>query len=323
MPLVLAQNERTVNPRFANFENVTGEQFHFIDNYRRRVVPGELIVYYRGVRRADGSRRTVPEYFGCGRIGEVWRDLRADDSAPRAEWRWYCSIEEYEPFVTPVPAIVEGRAVEGIAKSLLQVSVRRLSQELFERILLSGGLGIAAGDVAHVSPSELVPVDAAQVSTGENLWIPVRGSSRGGGANSPPPRRSAYAKRIGDRAEDVVMHFLRGTLAAEEAKTLRHPAREGETPGWDIEFTHRDGALVGIEVKGTAGPSFGSIEWTANERNAARRLGARYWLYLVAECTSGNPKVQAIQDPEGEVAEGRMSAEPAVWRLSPAEVERA
>lgn len=88
MPLVLVENEVTVDERHSSWKDVTGERYHFPNQYRNRVIEGREFVYYRGVRRSDGTRGT-PEYFGRGRIGEVWRDPEVPESAPKVEWKWF------------------------------------------------------------------------------------------------------------------------------------------------------------------------------------------------------------------------------------------
>lgn len=88
-PLVLVENEKTAGGRYDHWKDVTGERYHFPNQYKGRVVPGRQFVYYRGVRRADGSRGT-PEYFGYGRIGDVWRDSDVPEGAPHN--RGYCRM---------------------------------------------------------------------------------------------------------------------------------------------------------------------------------------------------------------------------------------
>jgi hypothetical protein len=55
-------------------------------------------------RKASGP----PEYFGHGRIGEVWRDETIPDSNPKKNWAWYCGITDYLPFRDSVPAKIGG-----------------------------------------------------------------------------------------------------------------------------------------------------------------------------------------------------------------------
>ena len=102
-------------------------------------------MYYRGTRRPDGKRGT-PEYFGYGRIGEVWRDSTIPESLPRRNWAWYCSISDYLPFESPVPAKIDGAPLEKIASNHWSVGIRDLPQEVFDRILHLAGLPASAGE---------------------------------------------------------------------------------------------------------------------------------------------------------------------------------
>ena len=92
--LVLVENEMTAGGLYDHWEDVTGERYQFPNQYRNKVVTGRPFVYYRGVRRADGSRGTA-EYFGCGVVGSVYQDPANDPSAPKAGWKWICEVEEY------------------------------------------------------------------------------------------------------------------------------------------------------------------------------------------------------------------------------------
>ena len=77
-----------------------------------------------------------------------------------------------------------------------------------------------------------------------------------------------------------------------------------------------DDELTAIEVKGTSGSKFPTIEITANEWAAAQGLRRRFWLYLVAECLGSRPRIQKLQDPFAKVAAGVYTVEPLVWRFS-------
>jgi len=61
---------------------VTGVQYHYPNGYKNLIRSGERFVYYRGVRRA-GNKRGIAEYFGTGLVGEVWRDERIPEDAPK------------------------------------------------------------------------------------------------------------------------------------------------------------------------------------------------------------------------------------------------
>ena len=71
------------------------------------IQPRERFVYYRGIRRS-GARRDQAEYFGCGVIGQIWSDPAVPLDAPQRRWAWYCEIENYLPFIRPVPAKIDG-----------------------------------------------------------------------------------------------------------------------------------------------------------------------------------------------------------------------
>ena len=47
---------------------------------------------------------------------------------------------------------------------------------------------------------------------------------------------------------------------------------------------------------------------TANEIQAARTHGVNYWLYLVADCLTDTPRIQAIQNPGAKLSAGEWSA---------------
>lgn len=111
------------------------------------------------------------------------------------------------------------------------------------------------------------------------------------------------------------MNYLRRTLDEVQVKTLRWVATEGETPGWDIEYTDPAGRLVAVEVKGTQGPLFPSVDVTKNEWDAARRLRDCFWLYLVANCIGTEPTVEAIRDPASLADTGAIDATPTQWRI--------
>ena len=66
--LVLAENEVHARPEFSKWQDVTGERYHYPNNYRNTVLPGREFIYYKGRHRKEG-RLATPEYFGWGRSG--------------------------------------------------------------------------------------------------------------------------------------------------------------------------------------------------------------------------------------------------------------
>src|SRR5262249_45549749 len=146
MPLVLASNDANATERY-RWDDITGVQYHYPNGYRNLIKSGERFVYYRGIRRADGTRGTA-EYFGYGTVGEIWRDDKVLDTAPRRSWAWYCSIEDYVPFKAPVPAKLDGTFFEVIPSNMWRNGVRRLQEVVFERIITAAG----------ISPSTAAPI---------------------------------------------------------------------------------------------------------------------------------------------------------------------
>ena len=71
MPIILVQSERTATGAFDHYEDITGKTYQYPNKYIGKIVPGEMFIYYRGLRKRDGGRRKYVEYFGCGRIETV------------------------------------------------------------------------------------------------------------------------------------------------------------------------------------------------------------------------------------------------------------
>jgi len=70
-----------------------------------------------------------------------------------------------------------------------------------------------------------------------------------------------------------------------------------ENPGFDLLSCRPDGEKRSIEVKGRAGTS--DIEVSANEWAKACNLRERYWLYVVYDCATPNPRLVRVRDPFG------------------------
>ena len=321
MPRVLTENEVKVNA-LHDWRDVTGEHYHFPNQYKGRLAPGTRFVYYRGVRREDGSRGT-PEYFGTGTVGHHWRDTEIPEDAPKRSRRWYCHIDDYVPFSPPVPAKIDDRYLEQTGGAELPPNywrngVRRIDESIFTEIVELSGLspGILEADPLEAGIPLIdeveIPVDLA-----EGLVVIPRspsGTDSGAGAGGGE-RRPRTAKVTGDRAEEIVLLHLESRREEDRLTDLVWEAKEGRKPGWDIQFSDREGRLVAVEVKGTSGRAFTSVDLTAREWTQAKRLGEQFRLYLVADCLSTPPRIEEIIDPASQVDQRRMAATPATWRL--------
>jgi len=93
----------------------------------------------------------------------------------------------------------------------------------------------------------------------------------------------AYEEALGATVQDV------STPAAALAAGLE------ERPGFDLLSTRPGAQALCIEVKGRA--DVGDIELTENEWVKACNLRERYWLYVVYDCASAQPRLLRVQDP--------------------------
>jgi Domain of unknown function (DUF3883) len=307
-PIVLVENERTLDASHESWQDITGVQYHYPNTYTGRVIEGRRFIYYRGVRRPNGVRGSA-EYFGAGRIGSVWPDP-ANTTLPKLKWKWFCSIEDYQPFVRMVPSKVGSSYYERVSNPRdWGIGVRPIPETTYERIVSAGG---ATPFITSSAPA-LPQVDLVNPVESDQLLVAIpRKSTAAGTATSTPPRRSPAARAYGRRAEEVVLRFLEAKRP--RLSKLRWVSDEKEQPGWDIEYFDQ-ARCIAVEVKGTSADRFVSVDLTANEWRAAEQLRERFWLYLVARCTSLAPQIQTIQDPWGLLQQGKIDAEPVVWRL--------
>lgn len=302
MPLVLTTNAFVPNPDHA-WNDVEGVQYHYPNQYKNKIRPGVEFVYYRGVLRKSGPRGQA-EYFGRGRIGEIKPDpATIGQSRPS----WFCAIEDYTPFLPTVPAKLEGVFYEDIPQNMWRNGVRDLDLATFDRI-------VGAAGSSPATPIFVPSAAAGGPEEVDNLIIPKSGiaaASKGGVGY----RKSKKAKEIGDWAELLVVEFLKSQGGHAE---IVHRAAIQETPGWDIDYRDANGVLHRVEVKGTVGGAFTSIDLTANEMRAAQKHGSEYWIFLVANCLTDRPRIQRICAPGDRLAQGAWVATPAVFgvRLS-------
>jgi len=314
VPIVLVSNDVNASDR----KDITGVQHHYPNGYRNLIQAGQLFVYYRGIRRA-GNRRGEAEYFGQGVIGAIRRDPAIPEGTPKKNWAWYCAIEEYVPFLKPVPAKVGGEFFERIKPNMWRNVVRELPLDIFKRIVAAAGMAPPTDNAPSVSLAlpalELVEVD--EVSTNLMTPSPHRTISLDAGNAGPPgsprghARRSRNAKLIADRAEQICLRHIGEDLPG--VSYLRHVAPESK--GWDIEYVDATGTLNFVEVKGASEAAFPSFELTRKEFSAARQHGPRYWVYLVAGCLDQRPRLQRIQNPALLLDRNLLRAEPSVWEI--------
>ena len=133
---------------------------------------------------------------------------------------------------------------------------------------------------------------------------------------APGRRNPKRAKEIGDRAEELVYHWLRDNRPGVLRDSVDWLAQRGETPGWDIEYTDQSGARIAVEVKGTTVARYTSIELTANEWNAAGAERDKYMIALVTSAFAQEPGIAMLRDPYGRVESGGLEVEPTGWCIT-------
>ena len=96
------------------------------------------------------------------------------------------------------------------------------------------------------------------------------------------------------------------TVSDVSKPALARAASLPDWPGFDLLARRPDGEERAIEVKGRA--RTGDIEMKENEWAKACNLRDRYWLYVVYDCATPNPRLLRVQDPFGKlIAQARGS----------------
>jgi hypothetical protein len=310
MPIVLTTNEKIISGH--TWKDREGEQYHFPNQYRNKIVSGERFVYYRGVHRADGKRGKM-EYFGVGLIGDVWLDPDTED-LNAGNRNWYCSIENYVPFSNPVLAKEGDVSIETVEHgNHWRTAVRSISEEQHQEILTGANLKVAFERVDKTRDT----IEEAIVKHSLPALGTVKKAKKKKGAKAASTsgkRYSRKSKTVGDAGERTVLKFLKTYIPG--VSELRWLANEGETPGWDIQYLDGAGNLIRVEVKSTESKTLTSIELTANEWRAANKHRSEYQLALVGSCLSKKPIIEFIGDPVGCLNCGELEVAPSRYEIS-------
>lgn len=307
-PIILVENEVTAGGVYDHWQDATGERYQYPNQYKNKVLEGRRFIYYRGSRRADGTKQT-PEYFGHGVIGETYVDPTTDTSTPKRTWKWLCNIAEYSPFESPVLfKKMTGDYYEQISQNQWGVAVRELSEDVYKEILTAGGVEVGASSFS----TQDAPIPT-QITAKNSLLSKLAQET-----NNPQwamSYLSKYTKEIGDLGERIVLEHFEKILQVKAQKSLRWVASLGEKPGYDIEYC-LDKTIKGIEVKATTASCFASIQLTANELKAAEEMQDNYYLVLVASVLSSKPAIEVIQNPVKHIEQGKLTLKPVAYRIS-------
>jgi len=305
MPIILVQSEKTAGGAFDHYEDITGKTYQFPNQYKNLIVSGEQFIYYRGLRKRDGTRRKHVEYFGYGVIETVSKNDQLSGQKKK-DWKWDCTISEFQEFDQPVIAKKEGIATFENISNNSWGSVRSIPKESFYKILSEG-----------LKSYERFNTDIVPKLKINNKKESIFKSSRKI-KSTETDYFSKRAKFIGDLGEKYVLEELRKKLSQETLDTLRWVADENEKPGWDIEYIDENKNLIAIEVKATTQKNFSSIQITKREWEAAKDKRDHFELWLITEIESQNPTYEIISDPFGFVSSKEMVLIPSIYKLEKA-----
>ena len=134
-----------------------------------------------------------------------------------------------------------------------------------------------------------------------------------------PPRASDELERYDARVEDIAL-AIAAAWERDRRSTVRDVSRPDaarlaglpDWPGFDLLATQPDGDVRNIEVKGRAGQS--AIQMEVNEWTQACHLKDRYWLYVVFDCATPEPRLLRVGDPFRKLL--AKSRESSAWVIS-------
>ena len=117
-----------------------------------------------------------------------------------------------------------------------------------------------------------------------------------------PARASGALERYDASVEEIAFRVA-AAWEQELGSTVRDVSTPGaarlaglsDWPGFDLLATPPDGDVRNIEVKGRAGQS--AVQLELNEWKQACHLGDRYWLYVVFDCATPDPRLVRVRDP--------------------------
>ena len=117
-----------------------------------------------------------------------------------------------------------------------------------------------------------------------------------------PARASGELERYDARVEEIAVRIAT-SWERERGSNVRDVSRPesarlaglSDWPGFDLLATQPNGDVRNIEVKGRAGQS--AIQMQTNEWKQACHMEDRYWLYVVFDCATPDPRLVRVRDP--------------------------
>lgn len=155
MCVVLAEND------VSNWDDKTGERYHFPKQYQKSLSSGMRFVYYKGRLKPENKQyasqrlSNEPHYFGIGRIGEI---------KPDEAGHLYAVLTDYQPFEHAVLAKKDGIYYEEIPdqqkSNYWRFSVRPISSEVFADIAVAAAITESIHIISDVSNEDVHVEDA-------------------------------------------------------------------------------------------------------------------------------------------------------------------
>ncbi|HCH2710455.1 hypothetical protein ACRTD6_18265 [Vibrio parahaemolyticus] len=134
---VIVENDESV------WEDDTGSIYHFPKTYlaKGRITPGTKVLYYKSKMRNrlyENKRLSKePHYFGVAEVSAIYEDPNSTKGDLFAE------IVKFQPFSDAVPLKYQGKYFEKPgAKNYFRDAVRKIDQEVFERVIEFAGVTI-------------------------------------------------------------------------------------------------------------------------------------------------------------------------------------
>ncbi|MCC6795252.1 MAG: DUF3883 domain-containing protein [Candidatus Hydrogenedentes bacterium] len=117
-----------------------------------------------------------------------------------------------------------------------------------------------------------------------------------------PAERERFDKDVEAIAVQIATAYdeSRGATVRDVSKPeLARACGLDEKCGFDLHVRRGDSSVIAVEVKGRM--RGGEIELTDNEWSKACNLRKKYWLYVVYDCATANPRLVRVQDPFGKL----------------------
>jgi predicted HNH restriction endonuclease len=274
----------------------TGILYHFPARYKNLLTEGTKVIYYKGALKnkkfLTQRLSKEPHYFGIATVGEVYAGKDNKNE-------YFAIIENYIPFLESVSFKQDNEYLEIVSKSnYWRDGVRKITKDIYSKIVSRSSLDIksnlAGGFEVEIKEEILPSIENVNAELADNLLNNSRITKDIGNVNTTGSSRyTRNAKKIGDRAEEIVLKYLESI----KMTNIRWLANEGIKPGYDISCLDLGGEELYIEVKGTTTSKFDGFIITSNELEKSKELGGNYYIFFVTNCLSENPKIQPIQNP--------------------------